>query len=239
MTNPKVSTRPSDHSQLIGRGDSVKTDFCRGGEEASAVVPWTPGQAGAEGKQRDAAWVVLPRWSHQNAGVTSSRLAIQWSFTVLTYTAHDSQTSDYHANKYKEGPEINSIPLQQSHLSLGLILCWTGGGFWNNTYVSQPQDNWIGRIRESDSCPIRAVTCHGLSSWPATFVHLARSAHQAQTHPAGCPVLLSLHPCQWVQETEALTPFWEGVNDWQCRRGLYHLLPCALSTLSAGSDKPA
>lgn len=145
----------------------------------------------------------------------------------------------YHANKYKEGPEINSIPLQQSHLSLGLILCWTGGGFWNNTYVSQPQDNWIGRIRESDSCPIRAVTCHGLSSWPATFVHLARSAHQAQTHPAGCPVLLSLHPCQWVQETEALTPFWEGVNDWQCRRGLYHLLPCALSTLSAGSDKPA
>lgn len=63
--------------------------------------PQTPGQAGAEGKQRDSAWL-LHWWSQQSAGVTGSRLDIQWPFTVLTYTAQDSQTSDYRANKYEE-----------------------------------------------------------------------------------------------------------------------------------------
>lgn len=106
--------------------------FAETGRKQSAVVPQAPGQAGAGGEQRDSAWA-LHRWSHQNAGVMSSRLAIPWAFTVLTYAARDSQTSDYRANKYEEGPELNSIPVQQSHLSLGIILCWIGRGSWNKT----------------------------------------------------------------------------------------------------------
>jgi len=112
MPNPKVSTRPPDHWEPAGRGDAVKADFCR--EESSA--------GSGRDKRRDSARAVHG-WSQQNAGAPSSRLATSWAFTGLTDTAPDSQTSDYRANKYKEGPELNSIPFQQSHLSLGLILC--------------------------------------------------------------------------------------------------------------------
>lgn len=40
-----------------------------------------------------------------------------------SYTHRSCQTSDYHVKNHEEAPELNSIPVQQSHLSLGLILC--------------------------------------------------------------------------------------------------------------------
>lgn len=117
-----------DHWELVGRGNTVKTDFCRSGEEASAIVQ---GQARAHrGTQHECCTdgpIKMQEWR-----------AAGWPFSgpsqfSHTYTAHDSQTSDYHANKYEEDPELNSILVQQSHLSLRLILCWIARGSWNKT----------------------------------------------------------------------------------------------------------
>lgn len=155
---------------------------------------------------------MFPWWSQQNA-VSGSRLAIQWACTVLTYTVHDSQTSDYCVNKYQEGPELNSIPLQQSHWSLCLIPCWIGRDSWNKTKVSCKMTEIKG-IRESLSCPVRATVCplgqqhlHTLSGQPIKPTPTMQDAQSLQPYiPANDSgdraTYTPLTWCRWVADKE-------------------------------------